>query len=138
MVEHQLPKTYKEALEELILVLEEQQVLKTKLKESEDLIRLLSSVNKKPSYQEFTFQHPKELLSNKDVAKDYGMPEDVFSDKVALFLADEFGLETLMSSLIEYGFLLKREDANYWTKPGRLFLYDVFNKEGVLPVCERG
>lgn len=139
-----LPKTYKEALLQLVEQVEKKEKLQT------DNLVLTQQVNElqpKASYYDMILQN-KSLLSVSKIAKDYGMSAMALNKKL-----NELGVQYKQGDI--WLLYAKYQDKGYtqttthvidadhskvstkWTQKGRLFIYDLLKREGILPMIER-
>ena len=111
----------------------------------------IAELKPKASYYDLILQCPS-LLSVTEIAKDYGMSAKALN-KMLHDLGVQFnqsGVWFLYSKYQSYGYTqTKTQNYNrpdgtqgarthmYWTQKGRLFLYDLLKRRGVLPMIER-
>lgn len=139
-----LPTTYKEALLQLV-----EQVGQNEKLQTENLVLVQQNKELKPkaSYYDMVLQN-KSLLSVSKIAKDYGMSAIALNKKLR-----ELGVQYKQGDI--WLLYAKYQDKGYtqttthvidadkskvstkWTQKGRLFIYDLLKKEGILPMIER-
>lgn len=141
---YHMPKTYKQALKELLEQVEENERLQIENKEKD---RQIAEMQPKISYYDMILSN-KSLLSTTQIAKDYGMSAKSFnkllhSKGIQYKQADQWFLyakyhtngyvssETFTTSNGNVKLLTK------WTQKGRLFLYDLLKQDGILPIIEQ-
>ena len=111
----------------------------------------IAELKPKASYYDLILQCPS-LLSVTEIAKDYGLSAKALN-KMLHDLGVQFnqsGVWFLYSKYQSYGYTqtktqnYSRPDGTqgarthmYWTQKGRLFLYDLLKRKGVLPMIER-
>lgn len=111
----------------------------------------IAELKPKASYYDLILQCPS-LLSVTEIAKDYGLSAKALN-KMLHDLGVQFnqsGVWFLYSQYQSYGYTqTKTQNYNrpdgtqgarthmYWTQKGRLFLYDLLKRRGVLPMIER-
>lgn len=111
----------------------------------------IAELKPKASYYDLILQCPS-LLSVTEIAKDYGLSAKALN-KMLHDLGVQFnqsGVWFLYSKYQSYGYTqtktqnYNRPDGSqgarthmYWTQKGRLFLYDLLKRRGVLPMIER-
>lgn len=111
----------------------------------------IAELKPKASYYDLILQCPS-LLSVTEIAKDYGLSAKALN-KMLHDLGVQFnqsGVWFLYSKYQSYGYTqTKTQNYNrpdgtqgarthmYWTQKGRLFLYDLLKRRGVLPMIER-
>lgn len=111
----------------------------------------IAELKPKASYYDLILQCPS-LLSVTEIAKDYGLSAKALN-KMLHDLGVQFsqsGVWFLYSKYQSYGYTqTKTQNYNrpdgtqgarthmYWTQKGRLFLYDLLKRRGVLPTIER-
>jgi anti-repressor protein len=111
------------------------------------LIQQNNELQPKASYYDLVLQN-KSLLSVSKIAKDYGMSAMALNRKL-----NELGVQFKQGDI--WLLYAKYQDKGYtqtsthvidadkskistkWTQKGRLFIYDLFKQEGILPVIER-
>ncbi|PCK69246.1 phage antirepressor KilAC domain-containing protein [Paenibacillus larvae] len=111
------------------------------------LTQQVNELQPKASYYDMVLQN-KSLLSVSKIAKDYGMSAIAFNQKL-----HELGVQFKQGDI--WLLYAKYQDKGYtqttthvidaekskvntkWTQKGRLFIYDLLKKEGILPVIER-
>lgn len=139
-----LPTTYKEALQHLLIQLEENEKLQTTNLLLEQRVK---EYEPKATYYDMILQN-KSLLSVSKIAKDYGMSAVKFNR-----LLNELGVQYKQGDI--WLLYAKYQDKGYtqttthvidadhskvitkWTQKGRLFLYDLLKQHGVLPLIEK-
>lgn len=126
----------------------EEQEEKRKLKtENLVLTQQVHELKPKASYYDLVLQN-KSLLSVSKIAKDYGMSARAFNKKL-----HELGVQYKQGDI--WLLYAKYQDQGYtqttthvidadkarvstkWTQKGRLFLYELLKREGILPLIER-
>ncbi|MED1419054.1 phage antirepressor [Bacillus smithii] len=126
----------------------EEQEEKRKLKtENLVLTQQVHELKPKASYYDLVLQN-KSLLSVSKIAKDYGMSARAFNKKL-----HELGVQYKQGDI--WLLYAKYQDKGYtqttthvidadkakvstkWTQKGRLFLYELLKREGILPLIER-
>lgn len=111
----------------------------------------IAELKPKASYYDLILQCPS-LLSVTEIAKDYGLSAKALN-KMLHDLGVQFsqsGVWFLYSKYQSYGYTqTKTQNYNrpdgtqgarthmYWTQKGRLFLYDLLKRRGILPMIER-
>ncbi|MDY7224675.1 Rha family transcriptional regulator [Halalkalibacterium halodurans] len=141
---YRLPTTYKEALQQLLATVEHNEKLQT---ENLVLVQQNKELKPKASYYDMVLQN-KSLLSVSKIAKDYGMSAIALNKKLR-----ELGVQYKQGDI--WLLYAKYQDKGYtqttthvidadkskvstkWTQKGRLFIYDLLKKEGILPMIER-
>jgi Rha family phage regulatory protein len=141
---YQLPQNYKEALLQLVEQVEKNEKLQTKNLLLEQQVHELKP---KATYYDLILQN-KSLLSVSQIAKDYGMGAPTFNKKL-----HELGVQYKQGGI--WLLYAKYQDKGYtqttthaidderskpltkWTQKGRLFIYDLLKREGILPMIER-
>ncbi|MDT2208399.1 phage antirepressor KilAC domain-containing protein, partial [Paenibacillus larvae] len=111
------------------------------------LTQQVNELQPKASYYDTVLQN-KSLLSVTKIAKDYGMSAKALNQKL-----HELGVQFKQGDI--WLLYAKYQDKGYtqttthvidaekskvntkWTQKGRLFIYDLLKKEGILPVIER-
>lgn len=143
-----LPKTYKEALIELVAQVEanEKLELENKMKDQQ-----LNELKPKADYYDQILQS-KSLVLISQIAKDYGLGAPTMNKKL-----HELGVQykqggqwLLYSKYQNKGYThsrtinITRSDGRSdvrmqteWTQKGRLFLYELLRKNGILPIIEQ-
>lgn len=115
------------------------------------LTQQIAELKPKASYYDLILQCPS-LLTVTEIAKDYGLSAKALN-KMLHDLGVQFnqsGVWLLYSRYQGYGYtqtktrIYRRTDGTqgawtytYWTQKGRLFLYDLLKRRGVLPMIER-
>ena len=115
------------------------------------LLALKAELKPKASYYDLILQCPS-LLSVTEIAKDYGLSAKALNKMLHDFGVqfNQSGVWFLYSKCQSYGYTqtktqnYNRPDGSqgarthmYWTQKGRLFLYDLLKRRGVLPMIER-
>ena len=145
---YHLPKTYREALLELVAKEEQNEKLMLENKQQEQII---SELKPKADYTD-TILKSKSLMTITQIAKDYGMS----GQKMNRILKDlgvqyfQSGQWLLYSKYQSHGYTssetihFKRKDGKddtkldtKWTQKGRLFLYNLLKDKCILPTIER-
>ncbi|MFP7171917.1 phage antirepressor KilAC domain-containing protein [Terribacillus halophilus] len=139
-----LPGTYREALQQLLIEVEEKEKLET---QNLVLTQQVQEFQPKASYYDLVLQN-NSLLSVSKIAKDYGMSGISFNRKL-----HELGVQYKQGDI--WLLYAKHQDKGYtqtsthvidaekakvstkWTQKGRLFLYELLKQHGILPVIER-
>lgn len=139
-----LPGTYREALQQLLIEVEEKEKLETK---NLVLVQQVQEFQPKASYYDMVLQN-KSLLSVSKIAKDYGMSGTTFNRKLR-----ELGVQYRQGDI--WLLYAKYQDKGYtqththvidakkskvstkWTQKGRLFLYELLKQHGIWPTIER-
>ena len=111
----------------------------------------IAELKPKASYYDLILQCPS-LLSVTEIAKDYGLSAKALNKMLHDFGVQfsQSGVWFLYSKYQSYGYTqtktqnYNRPDGSqgarthmYWTQKGRLFLYDLLKRRGVLPMIER-
>ena len=111
----------------------------------------IAELKPKASYYDLILQCPS-LLSVTEIAKDYGLSAKALNKMLHDFGVqfNQSGVWFLYSKYQSYGYTqtktqnYNRPDGSqgarthmYWTQKGRLFLYDLLKRRGVLPMIER-
>lgn len=111
----------------------------------------IAELKPKASYYDLILQCPS-LLSVTEIAKDYGLSAKALNKMLHDFGVQfsQSGVWFLYSKYQSYGYTqtktqnYSRPDGTqgarthmYWTQKGRLFLYDLLKRRGVLPMIER-
>ena len=143
-----LPKTYKEALIELVAQVEANEKLEL---ENKIQSQQINELKPKASYYDVVL-NCKDLLSISVIAKDYGwsairLNEYLhkkgiqFKQGKTWLLYQKYAVKGYTSTKThEY---LGNDGANhtnvhtYWTQKGRLFIYDLLKNDGIVPLIER-
>ena len=115
------------------------------------LTQQVAELRPKASYYDLILQCPS-LLSVTEIAKDYGLSAKALN-KMLHDIGVQFnqsGVWILYSKYQSYGYTQTKTQNyskpdgtqgarvhTYWTQKGRLFLYDVLKRRGVLPMIER-
>lgn len=141
-----LPTTYKEALQELLTTVEENEKLQLTVSVQNQQIQELQP---KASYYDLVLQSDC-LMSVTKIAKDFGL-SGVALNKILHEERIQYKQGTIWLLYQKYsnlGYtqtqtqLINGKDKStvhtYWTQKGRLFIYDLLkNKRGILPVIEK-
>lgn len=143
-----LPKSYSEALEQLLENVKKNDVLMLENKKQEQIINELKP---KADYTDIILKS-KELVNINQIAKDYGMTAKqlnklLHSFKIQYKQNDQWLLYAKYQS---YGYtfsetivLTHKDGSNFikmntkWTQKGRLFLYNVLKEHAILPTIEK-
>ena len=140
-----LPQSYKEALQQLITQVEDNEKLQTS---NLLLNQQVNELQPKATYYDLVLQN-KSLLAISTIAKDYGMGA-VTMNKLLNELGVQYkqgGIWLLYSKYQDKGYtqtsthVIDSERSNVttkWTQKGRLFLYDLLKKNDYLPLIEKG
>ena len=111
----------------------------------------IAELKPKASYYDLILQCPS-LLTVTEIAKDYGLSAKALNKMLHDFGVqfNQSGVWLLYSRYQGYGYtqtktrIYRRTDGTqgawtytYWTQKGRLFLYDLLKRRGVLPMIER-
>lgn len=143
-----LPISYKEALQQLLITVEEKEALETTVKVKEQQILELKP---KATYYDLVL-HCKGLLSMTTISKDYGKSAQWMNEKL-----HELGIQYcqggvwfLYQKYAMYGYTqtqthvhscsggeLQSKVHMYWTQVGRLFIYEQLKKNGIAPLIEK-
>lgn len=143
-IQKSLPKTYAEALRELADTVEENETLKL---QNTQQAQIIEEMEPKASYYDNILQS-KDAVPITFIAKDYGMTATAMNK-----LLHDLNVQYKMSDV----WLLYKEYSSYgytkskthklengrsvmhtnWTQKGRLFIYDLLKREGILPEMER-
>lgn len=139
--QRQLPKTYKDALLQLVEEVEAKEKLQT-----QNL--LLEQQNKelqpKATYYDEVLQS-NALLSVSKISKDYGMGAASLNKKLNELSIQykQGGVWLLYAKYQDKGYTTTKTFAEnghvhtYWTQKGRLFIYELLKQNGILPMIER-
>lgn len=142
------PKTYLEALEQLVEKVKQNEILQLENKAKDQQI---AELKPKATYYDFILQC-KDAVSISKISKDYGMSAIAMNR-----LLNELGVQYKQGDmwLLYYKYQDKgytqskthnydRGDgtqgvamSTYWTQKGRLFIYDLLKNSGVTPLIER-
>ena len=142
------PKTYLEALEQLVEKVKQNEILALENKAKDQQI---AELKPKATYYDFILQC-KDAVSISKISKDYGMSAIAMNR-----LLNELGVQYKQGDmwLLYYKYQDKgytqskthnydRGDgtqgvamSTYWTQKGRLFIYDLLKNSGVTPLIER-
>lgn len=140
-----LPQSYKEALQQLITQVEDNEKLQTS---NLLLNQQVNELQPKATYYDLVLQN-KSLLAISTIAKDYGMGA-VTMNKLLNQLGVQYkqgGIWLLYSKYQDKGYtqtsthVIDSERSavtTKWTQKGRLFLYDLLKKNNYLPLIEKG
>lgn len=139
-----LPTSYKEAVQHLLLQIEENEKLQTT---NLVLEQQVNELQPKASYYDMVLQN-KSLLSVSKIAKDYGFSAIKFNQ-----LLNKLGVQYKQGDI--WLLYAKYQDKGYtqtsthiinadhskistkWTQKGRLFIYEILKNNGLLPLIER-
>lgn len=142
------PKTFIEALEQMIVIEKEKQALQLECNIKNQQI---GELQPKADYLDRILKS-KSLLAINQIAKDYGMSAQVMNKKIHnLGIQYKQGGQWLLYSKYQAcgythseTFDITRTDGRAdvtmntkWTQKGRLFLYEILKKNGIVPVIER-
>lgn len=143
-----LPTTYKEALQQLLVQVEENERL---LLENKQQQQQIIEFEPKATYYDLVLQTP-DLMTVSQIAKDYGKSA-VWLNKQLHELGIQYqqsGVWLLYQKYAALGFTKSKtntyfdDDGNqhsklhtYWTQKGRLFIYDILKQHNVLPLIEK-
>ena len=148
IIQPKLPRTYKEALLQLVAAEEEKERLQLESKQKDQIIGQLKP---KADYTDVILKS-NSLVTITQIAKDYGMSGQEMNSllhelKVQYKLSDQW---LLYSKYHNEGYThsetipikhksgrLEPKMNTKWTQKGRLFLYELLKENGVLPVIER-
>lgn len=139
-----LPGSYKEALQQLIIEVEEKELLET---QNLVLNQQVAEFQPKASYYDMVLQN-KSLLTVTKIAKDYGMSGTTFNRKLKELSVQYKQGDTwlLYAKHQDQGYTQtsthvidadKSKVSTKWTQKGRLFLYQLLKEHNILPVIER-
>ena len=143
------PRTYKEALLEIVAQIEKNEELELENKAQSQQI---AELKPKASYYDIVL-NCKELITTSVIAKDYGLTarklNEYLHEKGVQFkqgktwlLYDDYAKNGYTSTKTH-----KYKDSNgvehvavntCWTQKGRLFIYDMLKADGIVPTIERG
>lgn len=144
-----IPTTYKEALQHLLIELDKNEQLSTQNLILEQQVKELKP---KADYVDSIFEN-KGLVNISQIAKDYGMSAQRMNEILHNLKIQyrQSGQWLLYAKYQDKGYThsntiqIKRHDGKTdvkmntkWTQKGRLFIYELLKKEGILPVIERG
>lgn len=145
---YHLPQTYKEALQELIAKVEENEQLQGQLIEMNDKIE---EMQPKVSYLDKILQSPSTVLVTQ-IAQDYGMSAKAFNKKLHdLGVQHKVGDQWILYAKYQgNGYVqshthsFERADGRLdtkmnteWSQKGRIFLYEFLKTHGCVPLIER-
>ena len=142
------PKTYLEALEQLVEKVKQNEILQLENKAKDQQI---AELKPKATYYDFILQC-KDAVSISKISKDYGMSAIAMNR-----LLNELGVQykqgdmwLLYSKYQDKGYTQSKTHnydkgdgtqgvamSTYWTQKGRLFIYDLLKNSGVTPLIER-
>lgn len=140
----QLPQNYKEALQHLLIKVEENEKLTT---ENLMLEQRVNELKPKATYYDLILQN-KSLISVSQIAKDYGMGAPTLNKKL-----HELGVQYKQGQI--WLLYAKYQDKGYtqtymhtvdsetskphtkWTQKGRLFIYELLKRHDIVPMIER-
>lgn len=143
-----LPQNYKEALQHLLIQVERNEQLEL---ENQQKQQIIGELKPKADYTD-TILKSKKLLTITQIAKDYGMSAQAMNKKLAELNVQYYksGQWLLYSNYHAKGYTHSetasftrtdgRPDTNMytkWTQKGRLFIYDLLKKHGILPTVEQ-
>ena len=145
---YHLPQTYKEALQELLAKVEENEQLQGQLIEMNDKIE---EMQPKVSYLDKILQSPSTVLVTQ-IAQDYGMSAKAFNKKLHdLGVQHKVGDQWILYAKYQgNGYVqshthsFERADGRLdtkmnteWSQKGRIFLYEFLKAHGCVPLIER-
>lgn len=142
------PKTYLEALEQLVEKVKQNEILALENKAKDQQI---AELKPKATYYDFILQC-KDAVSISKISKDYGMSAIAMNR-----LLNELGVQykqgdmwLLYAKYQDKGYTQSKTHnydkgdgtqgvamSTYWTQKGRLFIYDLLKNSGVTPLIER-
>jgi Rha family phage regulatory protein len=139
-----LPGSYKEALQQLIVNIEEKERIET---HNLVLTQQVAEFQPKASYYDLVLQ-TKSLLTVTKIAKDYGMSGTTLNRKLHELRVQykQSGTWLLYAEHQDKGYTQttthvidadKSKVNMKWTQKGRLFLYELLKQHGILPTIER-
>lgn len=143
-----LPGTYKEALQELLVQVEEKEKLETTVKIKDQQI---SELKPKADYMDKILKN-QGLVTITQIAKDYGMSGQAMNDLLHNLKIQykQSGQWLLYKEYQDCGYThsetidITRSDGRpdvkmntKWTQKGRMFLYNLLGSHGYLPVIEQ-
>lgn len=139
-----LPGTYREALQKLLLEVEQKEKLET---QNLVLSQQVQEFQPKASYYDLVLQ-TKSLLTITKIAKDYGMSGTTLNRKLHELRVQykQSGTWLLYAELQDKGYTQttthiidadKSKVNMKWTQKGRLYLYQLLKEHNILPVIER-
>ena len=143
--EKKLPTSYKEALQQLIIEIEEKEKLTAENSQQKQLIEELKP---KADYTELILQN-KSVIAITQIAKDYGMSGIKFNTllhkmKIQYKIGEQWVLYAnyqnkgcTHSATMTYGDGEGCYIITMRTQKGRLFLYNLLKKQGILPLIEQ-
>ena len=129
------------------------EMYKQKQQQEKEVLKLTSKVEAmqpKANYYDTVLQCP-DLVTTTQIAADYGMSAKAFNKKLAqlgiqrkvhsqwILYANYVGNGYTQSKTHTYDTKDGEKSAmwTYWTQKGRLFVYDLFKRNGILPLIER-
>lgn len=137
----QLPQTYKDALLQLVEKVEENEQLQT---QNLVLEQRNKELQPKATYYDVVLQN-NALLSVSKISKDYGLGPASLNKKL-----NELGVQykqggvwLLYAKYQDKGYTTTKTFADnghvhtYWTQKGRLFIYELLKRNGILPMIEQ-
>lgn len=142
------PTSYKEAVQHLMMQLEENEKLQIENKQKDQII---GELKPKADYVDRILQS-KSLVTITQIAKDYGMSGEALNKKLHelgvqykqgeqwLLYSKYHGQGYTHSETFDFKRTSGMSDVKMntkWTQKGRLFLYNLLKDEGVVPVIER-
>lgn len=139
-----LPGTYREALQQLLVEVEQKEKLET---QNLVLSQQVQEFQPKASYYDLVLQ-TKSLLTITKIAKDYGMSGTTLNRKLHELRVQykQSGTWLLYAEHQDKGYTQttthvidadKSKVNMKWTQKGRLYLYDLLKQHGILPTIER-
>lgn len=140
-LQFKIPQTYKEALLQLVEKEEQNEQLQTK---NLTLQQQNKELQPKASYYDLVL-HSDKLLSVSKISKDYGMGPASLNKKLHELNVQykQGGVWLLYAKYQDKGYTMTKTFADnghvhtYWTQKGRLFIYELLKRNGILPVIER-
>ncbi|PKC52377.1 hypothetical protein RhiirA1_481623 [Rhizophagus irregularis] len=128
-----LPTNFKEALQQLLIQVDENEKLSTQKLMLEQQVKELKP---KADYVDSIFEN-KELVNINQIAKDYGMSAQRMNELLHKYQDNGYTHSSTIQIQHQDGRTSVKMNTK-WTQKGRLFIYELLKKEGVLPVVERG
>jgi Rha family phage regulatory protein len=139
-----LPRSYREALQQLLVEVEHKERLET---QNLVLTQQVQEFQPKASYYDLVLQ-TKSLMTATQIAKDYGMGAKTLNRKLHELEVQykHGGTWLLYSKYQDKGYTAttthvidadKSKVNTKWTQKGRLFLYDLLKRHDILPTIER-
>lgn len=143
--EKKLPMSYKEALQQLLVEIEEKEKLAAENAQKDQLI---GELKPKADYTDLILQNDS-VVAVTQISKDYGMSATMFNELLhELHIQYKVGGQWVLYSNYNYKSYTHSETVAYnegkstrmftkWTQKGRLFLYNLLKENGVLPLIEQ-